>query len=68
MAATYPTTPEQEQTQRTAQHPAGIPAESGVEPAVGVYERPQRGFSIAGAVLLIIVLVILAYFVMQWVF
>ena len=68
MAATYPTTPDQEQTQRTTSQPAGIPAQSEVEPAVGVYERPQRGFSVAGAVLLIIVLLILAYFVMQWVF
>lgn len=68
MAATYPDRAEQAQTQRTTPKPAGFPEQTEVEPAVGIYERPERRFPVAGAVLLLIVLLILAYFVMQWTF
>lgn len=68
MAATIPTIPEQERTQRTTPNSAGFPEQAPVESAVGIYARPEPRSNVAGAVLLILVLLILAYFVMQWVF
>jgi hypothetical protein len=68
MAAIYPSSSDKEQSQRAIQNSSGVSQDVGDEPAVGVYERPQRGFSVAGAVLLIIVLLLVAYFVMQWIF
>ncbi|HMN30496.1 MAG TPA: hypothetical protein PKE45_20265 [Caldilineaceae bacterium] len=68
MAAIYPSSSDQEQSQQTRQNSSGVSQDIGDEPAVGIYERPQRGFSVAGAVLLIIVLLLVAYFVMQWIF
>jgi lipopolysaccharide/colanic/teichoic acid biosynthesis glycosyltransferase len=68
MAAIYPSSSDQEQSQRTNQNSSGASQDVGDEPAVGIYERPQRRFSVAGAVLLIIVLLLVAYFVMQWIF
>jgi len=68
MAVTYPDRTDQEQTQPTTPKPARFSGESEVEPAVGIYERPERRSSLVGAIVLLIVLLILAYFVMQWIF
>jgi len=68
MAATYPTISEEERTQRTTSNLTGSRPQASLEPVVGIYERPEPRSNIAGAVLLMLALLIVAYFVMQWVF
>lgn len=67
MAETYTTVSGQEQDVQKAQNRAGLPDRVADETPVGVYERPVRSApNMAGLILLLLVLAILAYFLFQW--
>ena len=67
MAETYPTVSDREQETQQKANLAGVPDSATPETPVGIYERPARSRpSIMGMVLLLLVLVIVAYFLLQW--